>query len=202
MPLHPVQTTGLHPETRLLQAGPPHKLRTEISQTIVAPSSPSSAMPSQTDSTTSSSEINVGKRPSPASFSAVYPPAKRSRPSLEPDKENVFGQDASTQLVETQDNEDSGYISLVDKGKGRDVSWMSQTARAQTSSATSTSTARQHEPHIATRLRRESNSFQSADLSPLVSMTHSARTSRTQATVSRRFEFDCTELLSVRFSIP
>ncbi|KAI0085395.1 hypothetical protein BDY19DRAFT_444566 [Irpex rosettiformis] len=61
---------------------------------------------------------SFSKRASPASFSTIDPPLKRTRPSLEPDKENRIESD--TQIVDLTEAEDSGYISL--KGKGRDTS--------------------------------------------------------------------------------
>lgn len=53
----------------------------------------------------------------PASFSAVDPPSKRPRPSLELDKENHL----DTQAVDLTEAEDSGYVSFRNKGKAKEI---------------------------------------------------------------------------------
>ncbi|KAI0811067.1 hypothetical protein BC629DRAFT_1028682 [Irpex lacteus] len=90
------------------------------SNTHAAPSSSSQSSATLDAQPSANAHSSASKRTSPASFSAIDPPSKRSRPSTEPDKENFV--DSDTQIIDITQAEDSGYISFRDKGKGRDTS--------------------------------------------------------------------------------
>ncbi|KAI0340716.1 ATP-dependent DNA helicase [Trametopsis cervina] len=180
----------------------PAPLETSHNSTVVTEKISISAPQASSSTTTRILPGDVhspGKRASPASFSNVNPPSKRPRPSLEPEKENVFESD--TQAADVSDRDDSGYVSFRDKGKGRELPSFSRTTpssavRHTTPSGMSNPSSNSDSTPSSLSISRGFGSDPSKVIQRNLSRPH-VPTSETLSHTTRIFEFDYGDLMSM-----